>query len=251
MKTQNLIYFLILVLTISCSGNKEANVDKAIESVIEKFPQLKTTKKTFGNDYKLVKSVKNGEYNFEIQLFSEPDSIKEKQEIIVFINSKKECFPIPFFSNKYKDYWEFPFDKEIPNVPKVNSTFTKELNIALSKLTRKENPKKINIDSEVTKELIYSVLNCRDLEERDSLLIYKTIYPNSDMPDEDHDKSFVRLKKNYELMKKEWHPAKYQTNYNCYMDKKNYRIYQFNFYSYDKLKVKSYRQDWGFTALSL
>jgi hypothetical protein len=246
-----LFYFFIIIITSSCSEKNNTDVGESIQNVIEKFPQLKTTKKTFGNDYKLTKSVKNGEFDFEIQLFSEPDSIKGKQEIIVFINSKKECYSIPFFSNKHKDYWQFPFDKEIKNVKKVNSTFSNELNSILNKLTKEEKSKKELLEYKIINELLFSVLNCRNLEERDSILVYKTIFPNSDIPDENHDESFIRLRKNYELMKKEWHPEKYQTNYNCYLDKKNARIYQLNYNNKTKLKVKSYRQDWGFTQLSL
>lgn len=244
------IFILLVIITISCVEKKEADVKKSIKNLIERFPQLKNDKDKFGNDYQLVKSVKNGKFDFEIQLFSEPDSIKGNQEIIVFVNSKKECYSIPFFSNKYKDYWEFPFDKQLPNVQKTNSTFTLELNNALNKLTAGEKDHK-DIKYEITNDLLFSILNCQNLEERDSLLVYGTIYPNSDLPDEDHDKSFIRLKKNYELMRKEWHPEEYVINYNCYLDRKNYRIYQLNYYNKPQFKVKTYRQDWGFTPLSL
>ena len=252
MKIKNLIYLLILTFAISCSNNKEADVNASVDDLIEKFPRLKNTKKTFGNDYKLVKSVKNGKFDFEIQLLSEPDSIQGKQKIIVFINSKRECYAIPFFSNKYKDYWDFPFDKQIQDAPKVNSTFTKELNNALNKLTEKENPKKENINYEVINELLSSVLNCRNIEERDSLLVYKTISMNLDIPVEKSDSAFVRLRKNYELMKKDWHPKKYQNNYNCYLDEKNARIYQFNYDQNRKqIKIITYRQDYGFRYMYL
>jgi hypothetical protein len=252
MKIQNLISLLILIFAISCLNNNEADVNASVESLIEKFPLLKNTKKTFGNDYKLVKSIKNGKFDFEIRLLSEPDSIKGKQEIIVFINSKKECYSIPFFSNKHKDYWDFPFDKQIQDVPKVNTTFTKELNNALNKLTEKENSKKENIKYEVVNELLFSVLNCRNIEERDSLLVYKTISMNLDIPVEKSDSAFVRLRKNYELMKMDWHPKKYQNNYNCYLDKKNARIYQFKYDQKRKqIKIKTYRQDYGFRYMYL
>lgn len=252
MKIQNLIYILVLTFTISCSNNKEADINTSVDRLIKKFPHLKNTKKTFGNDYKLVKSVKNGKFDFEIQLLSEPDSIQGNQKIIVFINSKKECYSIPFFSNKYKDYWNFPFDKQIQDVPKVNSTFTKELNNALNKLTENGNPKKENINYEIINELLSSVLNCRNIEERDSLLVYKRISMNLDIPVEKSDSAFVRLRKNYELMKKEWHPKKYQNNYNCYLDEKNARIYQFKYDQNRKeIKIITYRQDYGFRYMYL
>lgn len=249
-KYSYLFYFFILIITGGCCEENETKVDKSIQNLIKNFPQLKTNKENLGNDYKFVKSVKNGEFDFEIQLYAEPDSIKGKQEIIVFINSRNESYSIPFFSNKYKDYWKFPFDKEIPNIQKVNSTFSIELNKVLDKLTIEESSKS-KLKFKIVDELINSVLNCRNIRENDSLLVYKTIYSNTDIPNESHDESFIRLRNNYELMKKEWYPGKYQTNFNCYLDGENGRIYQINYN--DKTKnydVKSYRQDWGFTPLS-
>ena len=251
-KIIKIIYFSLLsVILISCSEKDNTSIKKSIQIVIEKFPQLKTTKKSFSDDYKLIRSLKNGEFNFEIQLFSEPDSIREKQQIIVFINSKKECYSIPFFSNKYKDYWQFPFEKVNRNVEKVNSTFSKQLNSVLNKLTKVDHKNKEIIDYAIINDLIYSVLNCKKIEEKDSLLVYKTIYPNLDMPNENREESLIRLKKNYFLMKKDWHPKKNQINYNCYLDKKNGRIYQFNFNNQKKLEIKAYRQDWGTSYIGL
>lgn len=252
MKKINQIFFILFCLiAISCVEKKEADVEKSIKNLIERFPELKTNKNNFKNDYQFVKSIRNGKFDFEIQLFSEPDSIKGYQEIIVFINSKKECYSIPFFSNKYKDYWEFPFDTKIPNVPKINSTFNVELNNALNKLVAKEKGKKEIIKYEITNDLLYSLLNCQNLEEKDSTQICGTFYANSNIPNEDHDQVEIRLKKNYNLMQKQWHPEEYIINYNCYFDKKNFRIYQLNYYNQPILKIKTYRQDWGFTPLNL
>ena len=244
-------FFLVSVILISCTEDNNTSIKKSIQSVIEKFPQLKTNKESSSNDYKLIRSIKNGEFNFEIQLFSEPDSIREKQQIIVFINSKKECYSIPFFSNKYKDYWQFPFEKVNRNIEKVNSTFSDQLNSVLYKLTKLDHGNKKNIDYEVINDLVYSVLKCEKIEEKDSLLVYKTIYPNLDMPNENQEESLNRLKKNYLLMKKNWGPKKNKTNYICYLDKKNGRIYQFNFNNQKNLEIKAYRQDWGTSYMQL
>jgi len=254
MKIQNLLlYCIIFLLTVSCAQNSEKKPTDSIKRIIEKFPQLKTTNKLFGNDYQLVKSVKNGKFDFEIQLYSEPDTIKGKQEIIVIINSKQDCCAIPFFSNKYKDYWNFPFDKPNPTVKKVNSDFTNELNEALTKLSIKEYSnrfKHTNLYNEIMYELFCSVLNCRNIQERDSLLIYKTIGLNEDITVEKFESANVRLRMNYELMKKEWHPDKYEFNYNCYLDEKNNRIYQVNYNKY-RVNIKTYRRDCGFQVISI
>ena len=237
---------------IGCSERNDVKVEKSIRKVIERFPQLKTDKKTIENSYKFIRSVKNGEFDFEIQLYSEPDSLKDYQQIIVFINSKKECSAIPFFSNKYKDYWEFPFDKPIKNIARIKSTFGIELNNALNIFPIPRNsPRDKNVKCEVLNEMLQSLLLTKNLDEKDSLIIH-TLYSNSDLPDESSDSAFVRLRKNYDKMKSEWHPKDFISNYNCYFDIRNGRIYQINYN--EKVKgfdVKIYRQDWGFTPLTL
>jgi hypothetical protein len=247
------LYYFFFIITFGCSEKNEPKVEKTIENIIEKFPQLETQKKSIGNNYKLIKSVKNGEFDFEIQLFSQPDSLKEYQQIIILINSKKECSAIPFFNNKYKDYWGFPFDKPIKNVDKIKSTFKIELNNALNIFPNPKNPlKDRNIKYEVVNEMLHSLLITKKLEEKDSLLIYKTIQPNSSIPNENSDSAFVRLRKNYEKMKKEWHPKDFIINYNCHYDEDNGRIYQLNYNEKTKgYDVKNYRQDWGFTPKTL
>ncbi|WP_264564833.1 hypothetical protein [Flavobacterium sp. N3904] len=100
-------YFFLFILISSCSKKNDKNIEKSIQNAIERFPQLKTTKKTCGNDYKLVKSVKNGEFDFEIQLFSEPDSIKDKQQIIVLINSKKNVHQFHSLTINTKTFGNF------------------------------------------------------------------------------------------------------------------------------------------------
>jgi hypothetical protein len=255
MKKYNYFFYLFLIIIISsCAEKNDKNVEKSIQNIIKKFPQLKTTNKIFGNDYKLVKSVKNGEFDFEIQLFSEPDIIEDKQQIIVLINSKKECTSIPFFSNKYKDYWKFPFDKPINNTVKIGSTFKVELNNALSIFPEpKESINDKNVKYEVVNEMLQSLLVTKNLEEKDSLLIYRTLFFNSNIPNELSDSVLVRLHKNYDKMKSEWHPKDDKmTNYNCYYDIKNGRIYQLNYNKKNKgYNVKCYRQDKGFTPIRL
>jgi len=251
---KHLLYCIFFLLTISCNQNIEQKTTDSIKRIIEKFPQLKTTNKLFGNDYQLVKSVKNGTFDFEIQLYSEPDTIEGKQQIIVIVNSQKECCAIPFFSNRYKDYWMFPFDKQIPTIKKTNSSFNYELNTALKKLGyMKKSPLKQNGDiiyTHIVRELFTSVLNCislEELQEKDSTLICNSFFQASDMPTENMDSARVRLRENYKLMKKQCDSYNYTNiwGYNCYFDKRNGRLYQISFDS-DKVDIKNYRQDVGY-----
>jgi len=256
---QYLFYCIIFLFTISCNKNIEQKPADSIKKIIESFPQLKTTNKLFGNDYQLVKSVRNGKFDFEIQLYSEPDTIEGKQQIIVIVNSQKECCAIPFFSNKYKDYWKFPFDKQIPNIKRTNSNFNYELNAALKNLGfMEESPLKQNGDiiyQQIVRELFTSVLNCislENLQEKDSTLICGTFIQASDMPHENWDLAGVRLRENYKLMKKQCDSYNYTNiwGFNCYFDKGNGRLYQINF-ERDRIDIKNYRQDVGYVFVTM
>ncbi|WP_264564834.1 hypothetical protein [Flavobacterium sp. N3904] len=116
-----------------------------------------------------------------------------------------------------------------------------------------KNPRKDkNVKYEVVNEMLQSLLITKNLEEKDSVLIYRTLISNSNIPEEVSDSAIVRLRKNYEKMKREWHPKDFISHYNCYFDRRNARIYQLNYNKKTKgFDVKSYRQDWGFTQLNL
>jgi hypothetical protein len=236
-------YLTILMVFISCKPDTELRIAKAIKKTAEEYPQLTFNDSMPLSSFKFIKSVRNGEFDFEIQLYEQPDSIGT-EKILLFLD-KDNYFSIPFFPNKYKDFWQFPFDNS--NVDKADITFETELNNVINKMEAGNNDIKRRA---IVTELLGSVLNCKNIEEKDSLMVYKQMFPNTDIPEESSDSVSVRLRKNYQMMIREWHPKKYQTNYNCYFDEKNYRVYQINFKD-DKVEIKSYRQDWGFRYLEL
>lgn len=249
MKSYNYLYVLLALFLMSCNESKDSKIKHSMEDLMNRFPELKVNQKS-GSKFELIKSVKNFKSDFEIQLYSEPDSIDNKQQIIVLINSEEECSSIPFFGNKYKDYWEFPFDKPIENVNKIYSTFTKELNNALKIFSITDNPKNCNF--EVVEEMLQSLLVCQKIEEKDSLSVVKTLNLNSDIPNEQRESALLRIRKNYEKMKKDWHPKDFFSNYNCYYDERRGRIYQINYDEDCKnYRITTYRQDFGFTAVSM
>ena len=249
MKSYNYLYLLLALFLMSCNESKDSKIKHSMEDLMNRFPELKVNQKS-GSKFELIKSVKDFKSDFEIQLYSEPDSIDNKQQIIVLINSEEECSSIPFFGNKYKDYWEFPFDEPIKNVNKINSTFTKELNNALKIFPVADNPKDCNF--EVVEEMLKSLLLCQMIEEKDSLSVVKRLISNSDIPDERRESAFSRLRKNYEQMKSDWHPQRFILNYNCYYDERRGRIYQINYDEECKnYRITAYRQDFGFTAVSI
>jgi Trp operon repressor len=243
-KVQNcILFFLSLFLIISCERNNESKIKQSIENLEEKYPQLITGKKPPENEFKFIKSVRDGKFNLEIQLFSQEEGYENRNHILVFINGKNEIYSIPLFNNKYKDYWEFPFDKQLPNIPKTNTTFSNELNIGIDKLINNNDRRKSLKRYTLIDEMLNSVLNCKNVKEKDSVIIYKIMRGTIDIPDENQDTVRKRLRKNYDLMKLEWQ-SEGDFDTNCYFDEKNNRIYQIE-YIKNKIKFKTYRMDYG------
>lgn len=249
-KTLGSICWLFALFLVSCNQSTESKINNSIQNLVQKYPQLTASKKLPESEFKFVKSVREGEFNIEIQLFSQAEGYKNRNHILVFINGKNEIYSVPLFNSKYRDYWEFPFDKLLPKVPKTKTTFSNELNIGIDKLINNNDRRKSSKRSVLINEILTSVLNCKRIEEKDSLMIFKTLRGSYDIPDENLDSAKVRLKKNYELMKREWHPGEYYINYNCYFDEKNSRIYQIEYLG-NKIKVKTYRMDYGFHYIYL
>lgn len=253
---KSLIYCLLLLFfNIGCKKNIESKVASAIARDIRQYPQLDNTKRLFGNGYQLVRSVKSGPFNFEIRLYAEPDSIQNNQEILVLLNSKDECYAIPLFSNLYKDYWNFPFDKPIRNIQKTNTSFNKELNNAIDKLRLNEAKTKNGrylIYSNIINELLLTTLHCRPMDTRDTDLVYNTYLLSSDMPSELMDSAKVRLHRNFDKIKSIKHPGVWTNmwSYNCYYDERNGRIYQIIYHN-DALEINNYRQDVGHVFATL
>lgn len=236
--------FLILVCISGCDKNNQSKINNSIEVLNEKFPQLKAGKKKPESEFTFEKSIRNGKYNFEIQLYSQPEGYPERNEIIVIINAKNEVYSIPLFNNKYKDYWQFPFDKPIPNIPKIKTTFANQINTAIDTLISNNDRKKGMKQYLIVNELLTSVLNCKIIQERDSLLFFNVMRGNPDLPDEDSNLAKIRFRRNFELIRKQWDRQNFFSNSNCYFNERNARVYQVN-YIKNKVEIKTYRMDYG------
>ncbi|HEY1194088.1 hypothetical protein [Flavobacterium sp.] len=243
--------FLIYFISVSCNQSIEPKINNSIQNLIEKYPQLTAEKKSEkSKEFKFVKSVREGEFNIEIQLYSQPEGYKNRNHILVFINGKKQIYAMPLFNSKYRDYWEFSFDKLLQNVPKTNTTFTNQLNSGIDELINNSDRRKSNKRYTLINEMLTSVLNCKRIEEKDSSSVLHTLRGSYDIPDENIDSAKIRLRKNYELMKREWHPEEFSYNYNCYFDETNARVYQIENLG-NKFKIKTYRMDYGFHYINL
>jgi len=240
--------FQLLVLTtlISCKPTTvEPNIERAITDLTNKFSQLPRGKSNQTDYYKLVRTVIYEKNIFQLQLYSTPDSIKDKQQIVILINSKGDYYAIPLFSNKYRDYWNFEFDKPIKEVKKTNTTFEKEFTQAINVLNLNDT---LNTGGKVLDELLVSLLNCQCVRETDEP-IFKGLWLtfNSEIPDEISDSCLTRLQKNFIAIKEGIHPSKNYYNYNAYLDTRNNRIYQIvsqgkNRDKKLKPEIKTYRQ---------
>jgi len=62
---RKLLFFTVIILTIGCKHDTTVpQIGDSINQTIKNFPELNTSKKVFGNDYKFVRSVKDGQFDF-------------------------------------------------------------------------------------------------------------------------------------------------------------------------------------------
>ena len=248
-----LVFILVLLLN-SCYRNRDNNqIEKVLQELTDKFPQLPKEKNKLTELYKLKRTVIIGEKNIEIQLRSSPDSIDDYQQVIVVRNPQNEYYAIPFFSNTYRDYWNFEFD-EIDIAFKTNTTFEDEFNKAMEMLNLHDTiGTKGNVQS-ILFEIFGSLLICPLVELNDSSEIRQVSWSSRDnyskyLDNENSDSCAVRKQKNFEDIAKAIRPSKYFFNGNTFWDKDNNRIYQIYNNSDMRqktkyvLKLKTYRQD--------
>lgn len=245
MKTVVTIFGLVLSFVLfGCQNQNEISlenkIEKSIDSLIQKHPQLKEGK----GDFHFLKSVKQGgKYNSEILLYSQSDSLNDPQQILVFIdNNTNYISSIPFFSNTYRDFWDFYLEEPIRGVSITNTTFEKEIN-RVTKII-KDIP---------YQELFYSVLNCKHLVMADSLELKELkLTDNLDRGEEDLEKADRRLERNTQEIKSDWYTDDME-NYSVLLDSKNGRIYKIGpYWRTDKqIPIQVFRQDAVFRFMTL
>ena len=254
----SLLAFFSLIIFWGCENKSDApDIQKELSETTAKFVQLP---KGEANHYLLEKSIRNEKYKFEIQLYSEADTINDPQKILVFINGKNECRAIPLFSNTYRDYWGFKNEVPLAKIKKVQTTFSKEYVDALVAL------KLNNVDVAfcVTNDLLISILNCSKISACDFPNIQKMTFANNNYD--------LERESNYDYLKQKWKKnddeilmtkngiidvKDVQANIG-YLDFRNYRFLQVivgegigNVFAKQQkvimsekdLKIKSYRKD--------
>ena len=242
------------IIIFSRCGQKNSqpnNVEKILSSTISKFPQLPKGNSSF---YRLVRSVTIGDNGIELQLLSTPDTLDDPQKVIIVINKAKQLYAIPLFSNSYHDYWNFQFDSVFSSVKPTHTTFEKELKNCLTELNLYDT---LGTAGKVINEMLFSLLQCQQVTDTDSLNLHSVALTNNyTLPYEDSDSCYKRLQDNWLEMKKAFHPKDYIINYNAYWDKKNNRVYQFDYKNFSRKQkieftIKNYRLDCIYQMLNL
>ena len=246
MKHYKLLFIIIIVLLYSCNEKSEANPKQIIRDLEERFPQLIEGKNAKDREFKYIRTVIDGEKNVQIQLNSKDERVKNTHQIIVLVNTNKKSIAIPLFNNKQRDYWQFANEKTMLDVVKVNTTFEKEYNNAISILEKENTVKNVFFGGNVTLELFHSVLHIQPIKSMDgSLEMCKMRQPVSDIPVENENDINERFDKNYEDIKKDL------LLFYHYYDIKSSRIYRVNYDEKEhKFKFKNYRQDFGAEPIS-
>ena len=253
--TRHLLLTSVLLSIIIFSGcrqnDNQINIDKALSNATSKFPQLPKGQSDF---YRLVRSITIGDNGIELQLRSTPDTLDDPQKVIIVINKAKQLYVIPLFSNTYHDYWNFQFDSVLSTVKPTNTNFEKELKSCLTQLKLYDT---LGTAGKVINEMLVSLLQCQQVTETDSLNLHSVALTNNyTLPYEDSDSFYKRLQENWQEMKKAFHPKDYIINYNAYWDKRNNRVYQFDFKDFSRKQkiefiIKTYRLDCVYQMLNL
>lgn len=252
-RLQLLICILISITIFSSCRQKDnqIDIDNALPNTTSKFMQLPKGQSDF---YILIRSITIGENGIELQLRSTPDTLDDPQKIIIVINKEKRLYVIPLFSNTYHDYWNFQFDSVLSSVKPTNTTFEKELKSCLTQLNLYDT---IGTAGKVINEMFVSLLQCQQVTDTDSLNLHSVALTNNyTLPYEDSDSCYKRLQENWREMKNAFHPKEYIINYNAYWDKRNNRVYQFDFKSFNRKQkleftIKNYRLDCVYQMLNL
>jgi hypothetical protein len=250
-----IIVSLSIILFTGCGqmGN-QSDLENVLSTTIARFPQLAQSTYKQSSFYKLIRSVTIGENDIELQLRSAPDTLDDPQQFIVVINKSKRIYAIPFFSNTYHDFWSFQFDSVLNLVKPTNSTFEKELRTCLTQLNLYDT---LGTAGKVIDEMLFSLLQCQQVKDTDSLNIHTVALTNNyTLSFENSDSCYKRIQENWRQMKKAFHPEKYITNYNAYWDKRNNRVYQFDFRNLNRkqkleFSIRNYRLDCVYQMLNL
>ncbi len=75
-----------------CKLNNEPNPKHTIRELIKRFPQLIEGKSFKERNFKLLRTVINGETKIQLQLYSQDDDVKNNHQIIVFIDTNNLIF---------------------------------------------------------------------------------------------------------------------------------------------------------------
>ena len=246
----NKFFLFLLFFFILLGCGTQSNDTKIINNLTSKFPQLKTG----SDDYNLIRSVSFGDPSITIKLFSQLDSVDDKQEILLLTNSDLHSYAIPLFSNTYRDYWNFRLDSISKDTKPINTTFEKELNICLNALKLND---MVGTAEKVVNEIFYSLLHCQDISLSDSSN-FQTILVNfkNSLPQEDSDSCYKRLKRNWDIISQDLYPNKTILYKHSYWDKGNARVYQLDFKNFKRkqknyFKVNAFRQDCNWHMLTL
>ena len=247
--------FLLVVCFLTMLGCGRYSEDKTIiDNLTNRFSQLKINYHNQSPKYNLIRSVSFGKPCITIKLYSQPDSVDDKQEIILVTNSKLHSYAIPLFSNTYRDYWQFQFDKANQEARPTNTTFEKELNICLDTLHLNDT---LGTAGKVVNEILYSLLHCQDIHLADSSDFQTVLLKNTyRTPEENTDSCSVRIKLNWKSISEEMYPNKTAIYKYSYWDETNGRIYQFDFKNFKRkqrnyFKLKSFRQDCNWQLIDL
>jgi len=219
------IIIFIFILIVGCNAPESTftTVDESINDVLQRFPMLPRNNETPSSYYSSIKKIILGQNNLEIDLRRSNLNKDFYEEIIVVRNKLGNYYSIPFFTNKYRDYWNFSHDTSLPNVPKTYSTFEKEYTKMEEKLALNRKESLI-----INGEIFESLLNCKMNIEIDSNYTYipsPSAHYESEIS-ENREDCIKRLANDFKIIKQDLSTQHLSFFSRYYDDIENQRIYK-------------------------
>lgn len=239
------LWIIGFILFFGCN-EKPNNVDieKGLVETLSKYGPITISGFRQSDYFKQVRSVLINNKMIELQFLSSPENKGvEPADLIVLYNNERDYYIIPYFSNKYRDFWKFKNDTLSSFVLPKHLTFENEIQMAFEKLRFNDSIKTI-----VLNEIFTSLLHCEKITVRDSSEILTGNYTyNNELKEETYDNCRLRYRENFiDLFKKGSDIQGKRKEF--YFDRIEKRIYSYCLNSSNKrieanFKLNTYRQD--------
>lgn len=235
-----ILFFVIFSGCSTCDLNPTKSIDR-LQTDYKKNGYYKNIK---SNNFKHIRQVINDESGLEISYMADETTLPCDVQKVLVVKKDKKAYTIPFFSNSFREYWNFENESLNTKSPKTGLTIGDELENCISHLELNTTAN----DWILLEEIFKHVLNCRVVRNRDTIdLPMCAKSTNVRILGEDN------LQENNEKNKKHLESIKASMQDGAssfYYDEDNCRLYELRFLNYNwhnnpcLFEIKTYRYEY-------